>query len=92
MGADMYPANFDYVRATSIDDAIAALVRHGDDAKLLAGGHSLIPAMKLRLARPKVIVDIGRIAQLTGIREVGGRITIGAMTSKSRRSFDSAVR
>jgi aerobic carbon-monoxide dehydrogenase medium subunit len=81
MGADMYPANFDYVRATSIDDAIAALVRHGDDAKLLAGGHSLIPAMKLRLARPKVIVDIGRIAQLTGIREVGGRITIGAMTT-----------
>ena len=64
-----------------MDDAIAALVKHGDDAKILAGGHSLIPAMKLRLAVPKVIVDIGRADGLAGIREVGGRIAIGAMTT-----------
>jgi carbon-monoxide dehydrogenase medium subunit len=77
----MYPANFDYLRVQTIDDAIAALVRHGDDAKLLAGGHSLIPAMKLRLAQPKVIVDIGRIEQLTRIREVDDRLAIGAMAT-----------
>jgi aerobic carbon-monoxide dehydrogenase medium subunit len=77
----MYPASFDYVRAKTLDDAIAALVKHGDDAKVLAGGHSLIPAMKLRLARPKVVVDIGRIETLAGIREAGDRIAIGAMTT-----------
>jgi carbon-monoxide dehydrogenase medium subunit len=77
----MYPANFDYVRAKTIDDAIAALVRYGDDAKVLAGGHSLIPAMKLRFAQPKVIVDIGRIEQLTRIRELDGRLAVGAMAT-----------
>lgn len=77
----MYPAKFDYVRPTSVDDAVALLARYGDGAKLLAGGHSLIPAMKLRLARPAVIVDIGRIAALTGIDEADGRITIGALAT-----------
>src|SRR6266478_5892985 len=57
----MYPGNFDYKRPATVDEAIALLTKHGDEAKLLAGGHSLIPAMKLRLARPGVIVDIGRI-------------------------------
>jgi carbon-monoxide dehydrogenase medium subunit len=77
----MYPANFDYKRPATVDEAIALLARHGDDAKLLAGGHSLIPAMKLRLAQPAVIVDIGRIANLSYIRESGGAIAIGAMTT-----------
>jgi carbon-monoxide dehydrogenase medium subunit len=77
----MYPASFDYERPSTVNEAIALLARHGDDAKLLAGGHSLIPAMKLRLAQPKVIVDIGRIADLSYIREVGGLIAIGAMTT-----------
>jgi aerobic carbon-monoxide dehydrogenase medium subunit len=77
----MYPANFDYERPASVDEAIALLARHGDDAKVLAGGHSLIPAMKLRLARPAVIVDIGRIANLSYIREAGGAIAIGATTT-----------
>jgi carbon-monoxide dehydrogenase medium subunit len=77
----MYPANFDYKRPATVDEAIALLTQHGDDAKLLAGGHSLIPAMKLRLARPKVVVDIGRIANLSYIREAGGAIAIGAMTT-----------
>jgi carbon-monoxide dehydrogenase medium subunit len=77
----MYSAQFDYERPATVDEAIALLTRHGDDAKLLAGGHSLIPAMKLRLARPKVVVDIGRIANLSYIREAGGAIAIGAMTT-----------
>ena len=75
------PRTFDYARPSTIDEAIALLVRHGDDAKLLAGGHSLIPAMKLRLAQPKVVVDIGRIANLSYIREAGGLIAIGAMAT-----------
>jgi len=77
----MYPANFDYVRAKTVDEAVALLKQYGDEAKLLAGGHSLIPAMKLRLARPKVVVDIARIANLSYIREAGGAIAIGAMTT-----------
>ncbi len=78
----MYPAQFDYKRPATVDEAIALLTQHGDDAKLLAGGHSLIPAMKLRLARPKVVVDIGRIANLSYIREAAdGAIAIGAMTT-----------
>jgi aerobic carbon-monoxide dehydrogenase medium subunit len=77
----MYPANFDYARPATVDEAIALLARHGDSAKVLAGGHSLIPAMKLRLARPKVVIDIGRIPGLSYIREAGGRIAIGAMTT-----------
>src|SRR5947207_951113 len=77
----MYPANFEYTRPATVDEAIALLAKHGDDAKVLAGGHSLIPAMKLRLARPKVVVDIGRIANLNYIREDHGRIAIGAMTT-----------
>ena len=77
----MYPANFDYKRPATIDEAIALLARHGDDAKLLAGGHSLIPAMKLRLAQPKVVIDIARIANLSYVREAGGMIAIGAMAT-----------
>ena len=77
----MYSANFDYLRPATIDEAIALLSKHGDDAKLLAGGHSLIPAMKLRLARPRVVVDIARIPSLSDIREVGGRIAIGALAT-----------
>jgi carbon-monoxide dehydrogenase medium subunit len=77
----MHAAPFDYARPSTVDEAIALLTRHGDDAKVLAGGHSLIPAMKLRLAQPKVVVDIGRIAGLTYVREAGGRVAIGAMTT-----------
>ena len=59
----MYPAQFDYYRPTTIDEAVKLLAQHGEDAKLLAGGHSLIPAMKLRLARPKTIVDLVQQSQ-----------------------------
>ena len=77
----MIPANFDYIAARSLDEALSLLAKHKDDAKLLAGGHSLLPAMKLRLAQPKVLIDIGRIKDLSYIREEGGRIHIGAMTT-----------
>ena len=77
----MYPANFDYLRPSTLDEAVAMLVQHGDAAKLLAGGHSLIPAMKLRLARPEVVIDIGRIPRLNDIRDEGGHFAIGAMTT-----------
>ncbi len=76
----MIPAAFDYERATSVDDAVGRLSRLGDDAKLLAGGHSLLPLMKLRLAAPSVLVDIGRLADLSYVREDNGQVTIGALT------------
>jgi carbon-monoxide dehydrogenase medium subunit len=78
----MIPATFDYIRAGSVDEAIAALTEHGDEAKLLAGGHSLLPLMKLRLASPEVLVDLGRVDALRGVCELDdGRLSIGAMTS-----------
>jgi len=77
----MIPNSFDYVAAKSLDEAISLLGKHKDDAKLLAGGHSLIPAMKLRLAQPQVLIDISRIKELSYIREDGGQIRIGATTT-----------
>jgi carbon-monoxide dehydrogenase medium subunit len=88
----MIPATFDYVRATSVDDAIRLLGEHGDDAKLLAGGHSLIPMMKLRLAAPAVLVDIGGIPQLDTIDAKGGRITIGALTKHAALAASDALK
>jgi carbon-monoxide dehydrogenase medium subunit len=75
------PAPFDYARPATLDEALALLATHGDDAKLLAGGHSLLPAMKLRLAQPKTVIDIGRLPGLRGIRREGDRIVIGALTT-----------
>src|SRR5207248_3074090 len=75
------PAAFDYHPATSVNEAIALLQQYGDDAKLLAGGHSLIPTMKLRLAQPAHLIDIGRISGLAYIREESGAIAVGAMTT-----------
>jgi len=77
----MIPASFDYIAAKSLDEAISLLAKHKDDAKILAGGHSLLPAMKLRLMQPKVLIDLGRIRDLSYIREEGGQIRIGAMTT-----------
>ena len=77
----MIPAAFDYVRAGSADEAVALLTEHGDEAKLLAGGHSLLPLMKLRLAVPAVLVDIGRLTDLSYIREDGDTVAIGALTT-----------
>jgi aerobic carbon-monoxide dehydrogenase medium subunit len=76
----MIPAAFEYVRAGSVDEAVSLLGQHGDDAKLLAGGHSLLPLMKLRLATPSVLVDIGRLKDLSYVRDAGDHIAIGALT------------
>jgi len=74
------PAKFDYVRATSTDEAVSLLGAHGTDAKLIAGGHSLLPLMKMRLATPAVLVDVARIRDLAYVREVDGHVAIGALT------------
>jgi len=74
------PAAFDYVRASSSAEAIQLIGQYGDEAKFLAGGHSLVPAMKLRLAQPTVLVDIGRVSDLSYIRDGGDHIAIGALT------------
>jgi carbon-monoxide dehydrogenase medium subunit len=73
-------APFDYVRAESAAEAISLISQHGDEAKFLAGGHSLLPLMKLRLAAPSVLVDIGRIRDLSYIRDAGDHVAIGALT------------
>jgi carbon-monoxide dehydrogenase medium subunit len=76
----MIPASFEYEVATSAQHALALLAEHGEDAKLLAGGHSLLPMMKVRLAQPAVLVDIARVPELSGIRADGDEIVIGATT------------
>lgn len=88
----MIPAAFDYVRADSVDAAIAALREHGDEAKLLAGGHSLLPLMKLRLAFPSVLIDIGRVRELDFVREEGDQIVVGALTRHSELARNDLVR
>ncbi len=77
----MIPAEFDYVRADSVEGALSALAGGGEDAKLLAGGHSLLPLMKLRLAAPTLLVDIGGIAELRGVQRDNGAWSIGALTT-----------
>jgi carbon-monoxide dehydrogenase medium subunit len=74
------PAAFDYVRAGSVDEAVSLLVEHGDDAKLIAGGHSLLPMMKLRLAFPSVLIDIRQLPDASYIRLDGDEVAIGALT------------
>jgi carbon-monoxide dehydrogenase medium subunit len=76
----MIPASFDYVRAGSIDEAVSLLAEHGDDAKLLAGGHSLLPMMKLRLAVPEILIDIRHLDEASYIRVDGDEVAIGALT------------
>ncbi len=76
----MIPAPFEYLQASSTAAALALLAQHGDDAKLLAGGHSLLPMMKLRLATPAVLIDIGRLDELAGISLADGELVIGATT------------
>src|SRR5688572_23502290 len=76
----MYPRAFEYVRATAVEHAVALLREHGEDARLLAGGASLIPLMKLRLAAPTVVVDIGRLDGLAGVARRDGSLVVGALT------------
>ncbi|MDP2817953.1 MAG: xanthine dehydrogenase family protein subunit M [Polaromonas sp.] len=79
----MIPPSFAYHAPRSIGEALSLLTELGDDAKLLAGGHSLLPMMKLRFAQPGALIDINRIPELRGIREEGGQIRIGAMTTEN---------
>ena len=79
----MIPGRFEYHRPASLGEAIALLAQHGEESRVLAGGHSLIPMMKLRLAQPSHLVDLQSIAGLRGIREEGGAIVIGAMTTQA---------
>jgi aerobic carbon-monoxide dehydrogenase medium subunit len=76
----MFPASFGYVAAHSVEEALQLLTEHGEDAKLLAGGHSLIPAMKLRLSSPRTLIDLGTVAGLRGVRMDGNTLMIGALT------------
>ena len=76
----MIPASFDYLAPTTVAEALAALEEHGDEAKVLAGGQSLLPILRMRLNAPSVVIDLGRIAELQGISEEGDVIVIGAMT------------
>lgn len=87
----MYPAGFSYQRATSVQDAIALLSKDAD-AKLLAGGHSLLPTMKLRLATPSTLVDLGGVKELRGIRREGDTIAIGAMTTHREIEFSKELK
>jgi carbon-monoxide dehydrogenase medium subunit len=86
------PAQFDYVRAGSVDEAVSALGAGGDDAKVLAGGQSLIPLLRLRLAYPEVLVDCGRVAEMRGVREDGDHLVIGAMTTHYEVIHDPLIK
>ncbi|HMO94765.1 MAG TPA: xanthine dehydrogenase family protein subunit M [Tepidiformaceae bacterium] len=88
----MIPTEFDYKRAGSIDEAISLLRDSGGEGKFLAGGHSLIPLMKLRLSEPGVLIDISRIDQLKGIRETNGKLAIGAATTHTEVAESDLVR
>jgi carbon-monoxide dehydrogenase medium subunit len=87
----MYTAPFEYHRARSVEEAVSLLGQHGDDAKLLAGGHSLIPLLKLRFAQPRHLIDVRKIPNLAGIREDGGAIVIGAATTHAQMERSSVA-
>ncbi|OYN95807.1 carbon monoxide dehydrogenase [Enemella evansiae] len=88
----MIPASFDYLAPTSVAEALAALAEHGDDAKVLAGGQSLLPVLRMRLNAPEVVVDIGHIDELRGIRDDGDAIVIGALTTHHEVIADPLVK
>jgi carbon-monoxide dehydrogenase medium subunit len=87
----MIPAAFDYVSPTTIEEALTALASDVDEVKVLAGGHSLLPVMKLRLAAPSLIVDLGRIPGLVGVTDEGDTLVIGAMTTHDQVATDPLV-
>ncbi len=88
----MIPASFNYVAPKTIPEAITLLQRHGAHAKLLAGGHSLLPAMKLRLAAPEILIDINRISGIDYIKEAGGYLCIGALARESALDESGLIR
>jgi aerobic carbon-monoxide dehydrogenase medium subunit len=88
----MIPAEFDYVAPTTLEEALSALADAGDDAKVMAGGQSLLPVMRMRLNAPSVVVDLGRIESLRGVRDDGDAVVVGAMTTHSEVYHDPLVR
>lgn len=88
----MIPAPFEYQAAKSLEDALRLLGRHGDEAKILAGGHSLLPMMKLRLAAPRYVIDIGQVRGLDYIREEGKQIAIGALATHAQVAASELLR
>lgn len=88
----MIPPAFDYVRAGSIDEAVTALAADPEEAKVLAGGHSLIPLLRLRLASPGVLVDVGRVPELRGVRREGDSLVVGAATTHYEVVHDELLR
>jgi len=87
----MIPPSFDYHCPTSVSEAVSLLSKFGGEAKILAGGHSLLPMMKLRFAEPANLIDINKIPELRGIREEGGVIKIGAMTTENQILFSDLL-
>ena len=87
----MIPAQFDYLAPASVEEALAALAEHGDEAKVIAGGQSLLPVLRMRLNAPGVLIDLGKIGSLRGIREDGDAIVIGAMTTHADVGSDVLV-
>jgi carbon-monoxide dehydrogenase medium subunit len=85
------PAEFDYTAPSTVDEAVSALVAAGEDAKIIAGGQSLLPVLRMRLAAPTTLIDLGRVAELHGIREDGEHIAIGAMTTHYEVQRDPLV-
>jgi len=85
------PAPFDYVRPSTVDEAVQALAAAGEDAKVLAGGQSLLPVLRMRLAAPTTLIDLGRVAELRGVREEGADLVIGAMTTHYDVQRDALV-
>lgn len=88
----MIPAAFDYVRPSSVDEAVSALAGAGDDGKVLAGGQSLLPVLRLRLAYPELLVDLGGITELRGVRDDGDAIVVGSMTTHDEVMNDALVK
>ena len=88
----MYPAEFEYFSPETVNEALDLLARHGDDAKILAGGQSLLPMMKLRIASPRYLVDVNGIKALAGLRRVGERLVIGALCRHADVATSSVVR
>jgi carbon-monoxide dehydrogenase medium subunit len=87
----MIPAKFDYVAPTSVEDALSALSQHGDDAKIIAGGQSLLPVLRMRLNAPEVVIDIGGIDSIRGVREDGDSLVIGALTTHAEMITNDLV-
>jgi len=87
----MIPAQFEYLAPTTVEEALAALAEHGDEAKIMAGGQSLLPVLRMRLNAPEVVIDLGRIEGLRGIREDGDALVIGAMTTHTEVGTNELV-